>query len=196
MMKGIFISVLLGFFVYNGNSQVYNYAPGEQQGQPDDSVPGKKVSYSFTTGASIISGKHIGTGSVFFFSPEITCNFSPRLIINSGLVVNQNNYSLPVAFIGDNRSVVVRQTPVASQNLFYASGDYELSPKLSLTGSIMTTFFSGTTSNAEESTLQNYFQSMSLGMSYKVNKYLTISAGMGIIHSTDLVGLVGNGHSN
>lgn len=193
--KMVLLSVLLDLFTcYVYSQDTIDYQNNDQV--VDDSIPGKNVSYSFTTGVSVFSGKHIGTGSVFFFSPGITYNFSPRLIINSGLIVNQNNYSIPVAFIGDNRSMTVRQTPVANQNVFYASGDYALSSRLFFSGSISSTFGAGTNTNTQEANLRNYFQSMTVGMSYKVNKNLTISAGMGIVHSNDVIDIPGNSHSN
>ncbi len=181
-MKICLINILLLLLIFNSYSQVTDNNKNGQQAQVNDSVRENKVTYSFSSGVSVISGSHKGTVSSFFFTPEITYKFSSNLILNSGLIITQNNYSIPVEYIGDNHSIVVRRASEENQNIFYASGNYLLSPKLLISGSITTTL-PFKSSIYGDGYMQNSFQSYSMGMSYKFNNSLTISAGMSFIHS-------------
>lgn len=177
-MRMIFISVLLSMLIFNIFGQVtdtlsFGQVPDtlsyNQQSLPGDSIQLNKISYSLTTGASVSAGNHLSAASTFFIAPEVSYQFSPKLYISAGLQINQNNYS------GSN----------SNQNVFFASGDYAISPRLFLNGSMMTSISSGTSSNSKEGSWQSSFQAFSMGMSYKVNHYLSISAGMSFLHTNE-----------
>jgi len=182
-MKKVFISFLFLPSLLNGYGQNPISLSNVRQGNPDDTLNNSNnISYSLSTGVAVMRGSHLRTGSTYFFTPSVTYNFSSRLIINAGVSMNQNNYCIPVAYITENRSLAFKQIPVANQNIFFASGDFAVSPRLFLSGSVMTSL-TGANSNVSEGSIQNSFQTMSMGMTYRVTPGLTISAGMQVIHN-------------
>ena len=150
-----------------------------------DSTGENKISYSFSSGLSVISGSHLKTGSTFYISPEITYNNSTNLLLTAGVIVTQNNYSVPVECIGDKKSEVIRQMPVANQNIFYLSGDYLLSPKIMISGSMISALPGNSSSTLNAGNMTNSFNSVNMEISYKITSKLSVTAGINIVHLTN-----------
>lgn len=157
--------------------------------QPDtnnDSIKTKKIAVALSMGTSFISTSHAGNGTSSFIAPSVNYRFSPKLSLNTGLLVSHNNFSVPVEYFNpESRSVVIRATPVESQNIFYATGNYYVTPRLLITGSLMQTF--SETSNIQSSRgLNNSFKIMSMGFEYKISENITIGARTHIVQSNGL----------
>ena len=160
----------------------------------NDSLLSRKISYTLTTGASFISTTGTGKGTSFFISPALNYNFSPKLNLNTGLVITQNNYSLPVfAYRNENNNIVTHSEPIPDQNVFYAIGNYQLSKRFVISGALVSTF------PGNEST-QNYgrnnsFKSVSMGVSYKINNNISFGADVRVVQSNGLNSFEGANNS-
>jgi hypothetical protein len=151
----------------------------------NDSLKSPRISGSLNMGTSIISTRGAGRGSSFFIAPEINYQFSPRFELNAGMVITQNNYSLPVEMIGSDKSMVVRSVPVSNQNMFYASGNYLITPNILFSGSLVTSF-PGSQGSQQNAGWNNSFQIMSMGLTYKVTNSLSVGASMSMVQSSVL----------
>ncbi len=177
MKKIILVSVVL-ICVFNLYGQIGGNVKSDQELQVADSATNNKPIYSFSSGLSVFAGKHIPTTTSFFFSPEVSYNFSTKLFINAGLIINQNYYSYPSQNLINNSGT--RNTTVTSQNIFYASGDYLLTPNLMISGSMLKSFPGSSENMSGNGLFQNDLNYINLGISYKVSNKLTISGGFSL----------------
>jgi hypothetical protein len=135
----------------------------------------KRVNFDLSAGTSFMYSKDFGSGTSTYIAPSLKYKFTPRLNLNVGVMfVNSNiayNRFLPFY---QEPSVVFRTKPV-NKVLAYASANYMLSERLTVSGSVVRDLNSsqGYGVNSTPSV-----QSMSLHMDYKLTKNISVGAGM------------------
>lgn len=145
----------------------------------------KKVDYTFSTGTSFFTSPGHANGSSFYLAPEFKFKVSPKFKVNAGVMLMQNRFNLytmpSMANTSSERSVVLKSGP-STDGVAYASGNYEVNPRLSFSGSVVSTFSPGGYSS-QNAAWQNSFQSMSFGVNYKLSEHMSIGGGVHVIQS-------------
>ncbi len=139
----------------------------------------KKVDYSLSTGTSFFTSPGYASGSSFYLAPELKLKLSPKFKVEAGIMLMQNRFNLntPTSIFGE-QSVVVKPGP-SYGGVVYASGNYAPNSRLTLSGSLIKSF-SPDGSNYQMG-LQNSYQMMSLGVSYKLSEHISIGGGVHVM---------------
>ncbi len=155
-------------------------------GQPNlsQSLPSEKVKFSLNTGTSFFYSPNAFSGTSFYLAPKFSYNVTPKFRINAGVMfIRQNlNFYSPLLLSGDShpQSVVIRNTP-AVQGIVFAEGDYLLSERLTLSGSLMKSIDPNYQFN--NAAWRNSFQMMSMDVNYKLSNTISVGAGLRMIKS-------------
>lgn len=149
----------------------------------DQSIVQKKVDYSLSTGTSFFSSPGYASGSSFYLAPEFKLKLSPKFVVDAGIMLMQNRFSFsnPTSLFGE-KSVVVKSGP-SYDGVAYATGNYALNSRLTLSGSIVKSF-SPDGNNYQNMSMNNSFQMMSFGVNYKLSEHMSISGGVRVIQSS------------
>lgn len=147
---------------------------------PNDTGFQKKVDYSLSTGTSFFSSPGFASGSSFFLAPEFKMKLSPKFKVDAGIMLMQNrlNASMPTSIFGE-KSVVVKSGP-SYGGIVYASGNYQLNARLVFSGSFEKSF---SPDGYSQMGLQNSYQTMSLGVKYKLSEHMSISGGFRVLQT-------------
>lgn len=135
----------------------------------------KKIDFDLSAGTSFMYSKDFGSGTATYIAPGLKYKFTPRLNLNVGVMFVNSNivYNRYMPFYQEP-SVVFRTKPV-NKILAYASADYLLSDRLTVSGSVVRDL-SGSQRYGANATPS--VQSMSLRMDYKLTKNISVGAGM------------------
>ncbi len=135
----------------------------------------KKVDFDLSAGTSFMYSKDFGSGTATYIAPGLKYRFTPRINLNVGVMFVNSNiaYNRYLPFYQEP-SVVFRTKPV-NKVLAYASADYLLSDRLTISGTVVKDL-SGSQGYGTYSTPS--IQSMSLRMDYKLTKNISVGAGM------------------
>jgi hypothetical protein len=153
--------------------------------QPKKATPfftPQKLHLSLDLGTSFIGGSKYYSGTFFNIAPNLNYLVSPRLKVEVGGVLTSgynNFYQLPVS--PESKSTnVVKQT---NQALVYASGQYLLTDKLILTGSVYKTVNSDNSRQINPYYLD--YKGMNMGIDYKITKNMSVGAHVKISNSNN-----------
>jgi hypothetical protein len=135
----------------------------------------KKFDFDLSAGTSFMYSKDFGSGTSTYIAPGLKYRFTPRLHLNVGVMFLNSNivYNRYMPFYSEP-SVVFRTKPV-NKILAYASADYLLSDRLTVSGSVVRDL-SGSQGYGANTTPS--IQAMSLRMDYKLTKNISVGAGM------------------
>lgn len=184
---GSVLCVMLSFTLLNGQEQ--GLTPDREDAFFPDSVLSvdhsqavlktpvlKKINFAVNTG--IIAGK-IGKNNAFaaaYLAPSVFMNVSPKLRVNAGLIYLNS-------FSGLSNAEALSFMP-GNQLAVFASADYFINHRLTLTGSVYKRLDIDQSGQTDRPQVYNRYmaayrmpsQSMSLGVTYRITKGLTIGA--------------------
>jgi hypothetical protein len=133
-----------------------------------------KFSYAMSTGTSFSYAPGFASGTSVYLAPQFRWNFSPKLKVDAGFVMAQNRMN----FQDKQNSVIVR-TPQTYNGLVYATSNYAFGPRLSLSGSFEKNIStSGGAQMNQMNGVSNDYQSMSMGLDYKISPSVTVGVGV------------------
>ena len=159
-------------------------AQSSDQPNLSQSLPFEKVKLSLNAGTSFFYSPNSFSGTSFYVAPKFSYNFTPKFRINAGvMLIRQNlNLSSPLLLGNDSQpqSVVIRNTP-AVQGIVFAEGDYLLSERLTLSGSLMKSIEPN--DQYKNAAWRNSFQMMSMDVNYKLSNTISVGAGVRMIQS-------------
>lgn len=148
------------------------------------SLPSEKVKFSLNTGTSFFYSPNSFAGTSLYVAPKLSYNFTPKFRINAGvMLIRQNlNLSSPLLLGGDSKpqSVVIRNNS-SVQGIIFAEGDYLLSDRLTLSGSLMKSIDLG--DKFKNAARINSFQMMTMDVNYKLSNTISVGAGLRMIKS-------------
>ena len=165
---------------------------GQQQvnvGDKDESTLNlKKVDYSLNTGTSIFSMGSMGSGSMYYVAPEFSYQFSPKFRFRGGVMFTQQNFKANPDNL-DMKSNYQYYVPSGPSTTVYASGDYQVNSRLSLTGTLIKNF---SDNRYSQNGFDNSYQMMSMGLNYKITDHLHFGAGVSLYQGSGLNSLYYN----
>lgn len=136
----------------------------------------KKFDFSLGIGTSFMTSK-VGNMGNYFFSPGLQINATPRLKFNvRSTISNPMFYNAPFNPEGDDRLVLQHKQYMS----IYAETEYQITPKIQVTGSIYRNNGQGYTGAYHYGTLYNYFSNIneaySIGIYYQLSKNIQLGA--------------------
>jgi hypothetical protein len=154
----------------NAKSQSQNFAP---------SFNNQRVHYSLNLGTSYIGG----LGTFTTIAPDINYQLTPKLNMEVGgmFVSGYGNFSQIGAVGNGSQSSIIHST---NQSLIYAKGQYYLSNRLTITGSLFKTM-----NNAASQQVNPYFmdyKGMNIGLDYKISQHMSFGAQFNMSNGNNL----------
>ena len=179
-MRIFFFLILTVYFALPARAQ--DFVP---QPTPSNFItPPEKVKVSLNTGTSFVYSPGSFAGSSFFVAPKLSYNMTPKFRLNAGIMLIKQSLNLSSSLFpaGENqsRSVVLKNSSNI-QGVLFAQGDYSLSDRLTLSGSVLKSL--DTNNNNRNDAFNNSFQAMSMGINYKISNTISVGAGVHLIQS-------------
>ncbi len=130
----------------------------------------KRMSFSIDMGMGFIASKY-NSGAYTYISPYLSYMVTPRFKLDVGGILQQG-------FNGINKTEFGSLGGNNTNVLLFARGNYLVSDRLIISGSVYKTFGNNTISNSDllkkKNALDNY--GMSVGAEYKITDHLTVGA--------------------
>lgn len=130
-------------------------------------------SISFGTGVSFLNASK-STAFTTYIAPKIGYQITQKFKLNIGLMhyTASGNTFMP---LGPNESILNNSSKAITGNFLFVEGQYQLNPKLTMSGAVM---FDGNNLN----TSPNNFKAVSLGLDYKVSEHASIGIKATVSH--------------
>lgn len=147
-------------------------------------LPTEKIKFSLDAGTSFMYAPKFASGTSFFVTPKFTYAITPKFHLNAGVMILKQNLYFPngITTFNENQpqSVVIKNSS-SVQGVLFAQGDYLLSDRLTLSGSVMKSL--DNTNKLQNLPWNNSFQAMSMGVNYKISNTISVGAGVHVIQS-------------
>jgi hypothetical protein len=143
--------------------------------------PTQKMHYSLSIGTGFYAGSTNYYGNYTTIAPSLNYQATPKLNIEVGGVLSRgyNNY-LKVPSFGNASNLAYQ----SNQVFIYSQGNYMLSNKLALTGSVFTTVNSG--NSATTAPFYQDYKGATMGLNYKITNSMFIGAQFNVTHGNYL----------
>jgi hypothetical protein len=179
MFNRIFISILtivfsaIGLFGQDSivhDTTLVNKAKDQAQIAASQ-IHAPRLNYSMDIGAAYFSASKLFSGTYTSIAPSVNYLVTPKLNVEVGGIFVTGNINM-------NQNSSFRQNINLSQNtnqyFVYSKGQYALTNRLMLTGSIYTTLNSNKTPQINQYFLD--YKGMDLGLNYKIGEHMNIGA--------------------
>jgi hypothetical protein len=135
-------------------------------------TPDKKLKVGVDVGMGYMFSSSGFGGPQFSISPHVTYPLSDKFWLNAGISAGINQYYMPYSA---SEGINYQMFPM-TQLFLYASGNYRVSNKLVLTGSVYRQYLINPQDN-RQSIISNYVNNgMSVGFNYKIGSNVTVGA--------------------
>jgi hypothetical protein len=162
-----------------GNS-VFREVPKLETKQNTPFFNPQKLHLSLDLGTGVFGSK-LGSGSFYSVAPNFSYLVTPKLRIEFGgaFVLSNNNFNTKP--VSETSAKEVKQQ--TNQTIVYASGQYLLSDKITITGSAYKTVNSNNSKQINPYYLD--YKGMNLGIDYKLSKNVSIGAQVRVSNSNN-----------
>jgi len=159
----------------NNNSQI-------QSKQSTSYFNPNRFHFSLDLGTGFVGGSKFYSGAFTSIAPHINYQFTPKLSFEAGGILSTNYNS----FYQNSANALQPNFPQKTNQFFiFTSGQYLLTEKLTITGSVFKTF------NSNSSPLINpYFldyKGMNIGLNYKLGEHMNIGAQFNLSNMNNLL---------
>jgi len=138
-----------------------------------------RTHFSLGLNSSFIFSPGNITGTTIGFSPNINYQIADRLILRAGFSADYSNFT----YTFGNENFIHNNSPLKSLSL-YATGNYKITDKFSLTGSTYNYRNDFKSKNMEGMTYEYKFSVSSLGLNYSLTPSVNIGVRLNFMQSS------------